>query len=85
MTPKQFRKFLEENERSTKEAVQMHVNGKIDDMRSDLCRHIKEHKEQMDVITPIIQAYQGGRVLGNGVKWLACVSLAYLALKGLWK
>ena len=86
MTPKQFQKFLEENERATKEAVQTHVNGKIDEMRKDLNTYSNKHEKDMEDLRPIIEAYKGGRVFGNFIKWSAAVGVSYLALKGmLWK
>ena len=86
MTPKQFRAFLESNEKATGAAVEKYVNGKLDGMKKTLDEHVIEHKAEMDDLRPIIEAYKGGRVFGNFIKWSAAVGVSYLALKGmLWK
>ena len=86
MTPTQFKKFLESNEKATGAAVQKYINGKLDLMSNKLDTHVTEHKAEMDDLRPIIEAYKGGRVFGNFIKWSAAVGVSYLALKGmLWK
>lgn len=59
-------------------AVKETVNGKVDALHNE----VREYREEMK---PILQAYQGGKVLGELVKWLAAVGLAVLAIKGFFK
>lgn len=83
MTPEQFNIFLERNDKSTKEAVEKHVNGYMREMNQKLSTHIITHDAFMTDVKPILEAYKGGKVLGDLVKWLAAVGIAFLALKGI--
>lgn len=76
-----------------KTAVRETVNGKIDDLRKTndegmaainkkIESHNAAHEKDMADMKPIISAYQGGKVLGELVKWLASVGIAYLIIKG---
>jgi len=58
------------------------VNGKIDRMDEKLDAHIKVHEAHLIEVKPILDAYQGGKVLGDLVKWIAGLGLAVLAIKG---
>ena len=75
-----------------KPAVEKSVNGYIREMSSKLDLHIVEHKadtaevkEFMAEMAPIVGAYKGSKILGEGLKWLAGVGVAFLAIKGFWK
>lgn len=59
-------------------AVKETINGKVDALHTE----VREYREE---IKPIVQAYQGGKVLGEFVKWFAAVGLAVLAIKGFFK
>ncbi|RJQ33893.1 hypothetical protein C4568_03770 [Candidatus Parcubacteria bacterium] len=61
------------------------VNGKIDRLNDKMDRHNEIHEQDMKEVRahieetkPIIVAYQGGRVLGELIKWLAGVGAAVL-------
>lgn len=85
MTPEQFTAFLESNERATADAVQKFVNGKIDAMTEKLDTHLIEHKAEMEDLRPIIETFKGGKLIGEGLKWIAGVALAWMAIKGFFK
>lgn len=85
MTPDQFRHFLEDNRKSTAEAIHETVNGKIDAINNKLDTHIKTHDEFLQEVMPVLKAFQGGKMLGEAMKWLAGIAAAYLVIKGLWK
>lgn len=64
------------------------VNGKIDAINAKIDTHNVKHEEDMVEIRvhiaetkPILKAYEGGKVLGELIKWLAGVGVAYLAIK----
>lgn len=63
--------------------IKQTVNGKIDRIEEKIDLHNSEHKEDMEEVKahikevkPILDAYNGGKVLGNLVKWLASVGVA---------
>jgi len=85
MTPDQFQQFLEHNERSTAEAIEKYVNGGIRTVTKTLEDHITKHDAFMEDVKPILQAYQGGKVFGELLKWVAGLGAAYLVLKGFFK
>lgn len=71
-------------------AIETTVNGKLDKLTVKLETHIIEHREDvaevkefMSETRPLLEAYKGGKVLGEGVKWLAGVGIAALAIKGI--
>ncbi len=93
MSPEQFQHFLEDNRRSTAEAireivpsvVKETVNGKIDNLKVTLETHIETHDAFMEEVKPILQTFQGGKLVGETIKWVAGVGIAFLAIKGFWK
>lgn len=83
MTPEQFEIFLESNKKSTAEAIQTTVNGKIEAIRQLVETHNQNHerdmievKEHIQKVTPIVEAYNGFNSAGNLVKWVAGVGTA---------
>ena len=68
MNPKQFQQFLEANHKSTGEAVNKFVNGKIDAMSEKLDNHAKTDKEYQEKIdgniTWVVRLIIGAVVLG---------------------
>lgn len=68
-------------------SVKETVNGKIDALRKLVEDHNERHeadykevRSHIEEVKPIIQAYQGGKVLGNAVKWFSGVAVAIAAL-----
>ena len=86
MSPEQFQTFLEDNRKSTAQAIKETVNGKIDTISNKLDDHITTHDSFMKDVKPILQAYQGGKTFGDLLKWMGgiilTVSAAWLAIKG---
>lgn len=85
MTPEQLQVFLEDNRKSTAEAIRLTVNGKIDDMK-------KTHEQDMKRMMPIILAYEGAerrledaKTSGKAILWVAgfitALGGAWLVLK----
>lgn len=73
-----------------RETIKTVVNGKIDKMDKKLDaqaemnrQHNIKHEADMEEIKPMIQLLSGGKVLGNGIKWVAGVGIAYLAIRAL--
>lgn len=70
-------------------AIEKYVNGGIRHLREDLNMHIIQHEEdtkkiyqKLDEALPLVEAYKGWKVAGEGVKWLAGVGVAYLVVTG---
>lgn len=82
MNDAQFQKFIEANEQATDRAIEKYVNGHLRDMDSKLTTHIEKHDAFLADITPVLRAYQGGKILGELVKWVAGVGVAYVVVKG---
>ena len=81
MNEKQFARFLEANDKSTREAIELHVNGKIRVMDEKLSAHILEEKTFRDTVEPYLQAVTGLKVIRNVIVWLGAVFIAYVAFK----
>lgn len=65
-----------------KAEIKKNVNGKIDRLAEDVRLHNQKHEEDMrevkehiKEVKPILDAYNGSKVLGNLVKWLASVGV----------
>lgn len=90
MTPDQFDTFIERIEST----IEKKVNGKIDRLDKKIDDHNVRHEEHfvqvkqymektdkhIEEVAPIIQAYQGGKVIGNALKWFSGVAIATAAL-----
>lgn len=79
-------------------AIQLHVNGKIDKLTHKLDEHIAQHDvdagkiaDRLDPesehyllkdVLPIIEGYKASKILGNFLRWVAGLGMAYMALKG---
>jgi len=71
MNPEQFEIFLERNEKSTAEAIERTVNGKIRTLTTLVEKHNEKHEADMADIKPIVVAFQERRAAGNIIKrWL---------------
>ena len=81
MDKEQFKEFLISNERATGEAVKKFVNGKIDALREEVRVHAEKHEANMEAIRPIIEAYNGTKVVGEMMKWVSSVGIGAF---GLW-
>ena len=68
MNPKQFQQFLKSNDESTRKAVEIHVNGKIDNLTEMLKQHSiddKVYQEKIDGnISWVIKLIIGAVILG---------------------
>lgn len=69
--------------------IKQTVNGKIDRIESKIDLHNARHEEDMqevkahiEEVKPILDAYNGSKVLGNLIKWLASVGVAAALLYG---
>lgn len=90
MSPEQFQTFLEHNEKGTAAAIEKFVNGGIRAVDAKLNHHIEQHAEdtkridaRFDELKVIGEAYRGGLIVGEFVKWIAGVSVAAAALWGI--
>lgn len=77
-----------------RDAIKETVNGKIDRLANEVVNikqsiedHNEKHQKDMDRILPIIEAYNGVSIAGNGIKWIAGVGTAigvlWILIKGL--
>ena len=89
--------MTEEIKQIIRDEIKTTVNGKIDRMTEKLDAHIQQHEHDTNCLNqkfdpdsdkyilrdvlPIIEAYRGSKMLGELLKWLAGVGMAYLALK----
>lgn len=94
MTPDQFEIFLERNEKSTAEAIERTVNGKIRTLTSLVEAHNVKHEADMVEVKgymqktdahitqtkPIIEAFNGVSTIGNLTKWLGGIVLTVAAI-----
>jgi hypothetical protein len=65
----------------------------LGDMKTKLEQHIIQHEtdtkeinrklDALDDVLPIIEAYRGGKIFGNALKWLAGIGTAYLLMRGI--
>lgn len=96
MTPEQFEIFLERNEKSTGEAVERFVNGKIRDLTALVKEHNAKHEADMADLKPIIVEYKErvaarsyAKKVGDTVKWTAglatAIGVLWMALKSIIK
>lgn len=63
MTPEQFAIFLEDNRRSTAEAIEVTVNGKLDKIEKKLDKHIER-------VEPYIIGFEGSKTIGKIIMWI---------------
>lgn len=71
------------------DVIKSTVNGKIDRLTDKVDQHNAKHEEDMrdvrehiEQTRPIIEAYQGGKAIGNLVKWVAAVGAAFVVIQG---
>lgn len=94
MNPEQLQKFLEDNRKSTAEAIQVTVNGKIDKLRIEVDDHNLSHAKDMQRIIPVIEAFEASEQFAKSAKtsglvilWLAgfitAVGSAFLILRNI--
>lgn len=64
------------------------VNGKIDKLTHKLDDHIVQHTEdtkkiyeRLDELKPIQSAWNSGKIVGEGLKWITGVGVSVLLLK----
>lgn len=69
MNEEQFQRFLRSNDESTRKAIQLHVNGKIDDLSNLLKQHSIDDKVYQDKIdgniTWVVRLIIGAVILGG--------------------
>lgn len=72
-----------------KSTIKETVNGKIDHLTEMIKEHNTKHEKDMQTILPVIEAFNGVSVAGNGIKWIAGVGTAigvvWLLFKGILK
>ena len=81
MNAEQFKIFQEETKKAIESTIRVVVNGKIDLMTQKLDDHVAQHEGEMEDLRPIIEAWRGSKILGELLKWLGGLAIAYLALK----
>lgn len=93
MNHERFIEAMRKEVRETvKVAVKETVNGKIDELRrtndegmkdinQKIDSHNEKHEKDMAELKPIVTAFHGGKILGEVIKWLASVAIAWVALK----
>lgn len=69
------------------DVIKSTVNGKIDRLTDKVDQHNAKHEEDMrdvrehiEQTRPIIEAYQGGKALGELAKWIAGAGAAILVI-----
>lgn len=72
-----------EDRASIEEVIKKTVNGKIDRLTELMTIHNDKHEKDMcevrghiEEVRPILQAYEGGKTLGNFLKWFGGVVTA---------
>lgn len=94
LSPEQYRGFLEDNQRSTAEAIRVTVNGKIDTLKGIMDQHNDKHEKDMQRIMPVIEAFEESKQFAKSAKtsglvilWLAgfitAVGSAFLILRSI--
>ena len=70
------------------EVIEKTVNGKIDRIEKKIDTHNTKHEEDMvevrehiKEVKPILNAYNGGKTLGDFFKWFAGVGVAWLLIQ----
>lgn len=81
MTPDQLKLFIRENERSTAEAIERTVNGKIRMMDEKLDAHIKVSQDFQDEVKPYLQGAAGLQLLWKVLVSIGSLALAWAAIK----
>lgn len=76
--------------RAVKKQVE-EMDVKLDNQIEMNRQHNEKHEADMVLVRdniektrPIVEAYSGGKILGEGLKWLAGVAAAWLVLKQFW-
>lgn len=64
---------------SVKAAVKEMVNGKLDPNSPTFA--MKDIYQHMEETRPLLEAYKGSKMLGELIKWLGGIALAWLAFK----
>lgn len=59
-----------------RQTIKETVNGKIDRLKEIIEEHNAKHEKDMAEIKPIIEAFNGVSIAGNGIKWVAGVGTA---------
>jgi hypothetical protein len=77
MTPEQFQKFIKSNSDVTKEAIQLHVNGKIDKMVDKLDHHLEKFNEHV----ADDKEFQDG--MSDNLKWITRLIIGAVVLGGI--
>ena len=82
MTPEQFALFLEDNRRSTAQAIEITVNGKLEKIEKKLDIHIAR-------VEPYIIGFEGSKTIGKVIMWVGGIIItiggAFAVLKNLIK
>jgi hypothetical protein len=85
MTPEQLAIFLDDNRKSTAEAIRTTVNGKIDTMHTELAAHNTKDDERWERMEPVVMAIRDAKAAGKASLWVAgfimAVSGAYHVVK----
>ncbi len=63
-------------------AVKETVNGKIDDLKTQHKLDMVVVREHIKRVEPYLEAASAVKILGNALKWIAGVGLAWVAIKG---
>ncbi len=80
-----------------RETIKTVVNGKIDHLKEIIDAHnmsheldmvmvrknMEETKAHIEEVKPILQGLNGAKLLGTGLKWLAGVGVAWIALRAI--
>lgn len=77
-----------EDRQAIVEVIQKTVNGKIDRIEQKIDTHNTQHeldmvevRKHIEDVKPILNTYNGGRVVGDILKWIAGVGIAFLAIQ----
>ena len=72
-------------------ATTKYVNGKIDALHIKIDIHNTKHEEDMtevrkhmEDVKPYLEGARGVKVLGEALKWVAGLSVMWIAWKGIW-
>lgn len=85
MTPQQFQQFLEHNERSTAEAIEKTVNGKIRQLDDKLERFMATSVLFREEVKPLLQGAAGLQLLWKVFVAVGSLAVAWAAMKGFFR
>lgn len=82
MNVDELQKILDVINKSTEQAIEKHVNGKIRNMDSKLDNYIKSDMEWKRTVEPVVEAYNTVGLVSSFTNWLSKVILSVGVIGG---